>query len=629
MRRSFPIGLLVLLAVLPVAGPSAAPDLRAPRIVAAVVQDGNGDFRADRVRVTFSERVRHVRDADGAYPLVVAGYRVGSIAAARGKVVVVVLVERSSVDAAVRPLIRYRRSSSEPVLDAAGNQARVQVFRARAHGRVPTALPPAGPPPLPPQPAPNLDPDGDGFAAPADCQPTNAAVNPRAADLPDLLFVDSNCDGIDGTEANAIFVSPFGNDVAPGTKAAPKREINAALAVAAASGRYVLAAEGSYGRVVLISGVGIYGGYDRATWGRSADRITLIEGAPEAILAVGATGTLLQHVSVRGANAGASAYGIRAIDGASLTLQRVNVTAGGGAAGAFGAGGAAGLAGRNGGPGNNRGRGGAPGLNDAGGLSGGRGGEGNDSGAGEPGGTGQVGTPGGPGGKAGNPGKNGGIGQNGRDGAAGLRAQGGTSSAAGAASLWVVADGSRGFFGGFGSGGGGGGAGGAGSSVFLLNNPGGGGGGGGAGGGTGGRGEGGRAGGGSFGLYLYTSTVVVDAGSIASGNGGAGGRGGNGGAGGSGGAGGFAEPAFSGIGATAKPGRGGNGGNGGRGGQGGAGGGGAGGPSIAVMKVGNATATLTTTVLAFGQGGPGGPPGSGGTGTPAASQAGLAQAIYP
>jgi hypothetical protein len=618
--------LLVALVVLPVAVSSAAPDRKPPRIVAAVLLDTNRDYRADRVRLTFSERIRHAGDADRRYPFTVAGYRIASVGPSRGKTIVIVLAEKAAADAAARPAIRYTRTGSKPVRDRAGHQAVRQTFRGtRAHGRRPPVLP-TPPPPAPPPPG-QADRDGDRYPDAQDCAPDDPAINPGAADLPELAFVDTNCDGIDGTEAKAVFVSPFGNDAAPGTKGAPKREINSALAVAAASSRYVLAAEGSYDRVVAVSGIAVHGGYDRTSWARSSTRITSIVGAPEAVLAVGATGFLLQHVSVRGQHAGASAYGIRAIDGSTLTLQRVVLLAGAGAEGPPGARGATGLAGPNGGPGNNRGRGGQPGLSNVG-LSGGRGGDGNSDGAGEAGGTGQVGTPGGAGGKAGNPGKNGGIGQNGQDGAAGLRGQGGTASTALAASVWIGADGGRGFYGGFGRGGGGGGAGGAGSSIYLLNNPGAGGGGGGAGGAIGGRGEGGRAGGGSFGLYLYNSTAVVEGSSIASGAGGAGGRGGNGGAGGPGGAGGFAEPALSGIGATAKPGRGGDGGAGGRGGQGGAGGGGAGGPSIAVLKLGS-VATLTSTTLAFGTAGAGGAPGTGGVGSPAASQAGIAQAIHP
>jgi hypothetical protein len=636
------LALAVPVVILPGAGSSASPDRKPPRIVAAVVQDTNRDFRADRVRLTFSERVRHPRDTDGKYPFVVGGYRISSIAAAAGRNVVLVLVERSSLDAAVRPSIRYRPTGSKPVTDRAGNQASAQVFRVRrGHGRVPRVPPPTPLPPLPPRPAPNLDPDGDGFAAPADCQPNDAGVNPRAEDLPDLKFVDSNCDGIDGTEANAIFVSPLGDDGALGTKAAPKRDIGAAVAAAAAAKRYVLAAEGPYARAVLVSGVGVFGGYNASTWARSAERITLISGAPEGVLAVAATGVVLQQLSVRGLSAGTgfSVYGIRAIDGSSLTLQRVTVTAADAAPGSTGLDGKPGAAGKPGGNGHNgafsgdpdtppAGDGGNPGVNPVVGLNGGRGGDGGyEGGSGKQGSPGQGGTAGGVGGKSGNPGLRGRSGDTGKAGAPGASGRGGTASLASASRLWVGSDGADGGLGLFGNGGGGGGGGG-GSSKTLAKGNGGGGGGGGAGGVGGGRGEGGQAGGGSFGIYLFNSTLVTEASVIASGNGGAGGRGGNGGPGGEGGNG--APPGVPGgwAGFYRESGAGGPGGRGGTGGQGGAGGGGAGGPSIAVMKVGSA-ATLLITQVAIGKGGQGGAAGAGGSGTPAPSESGIAQAIYP
>ena len=387
--------------------------------MAAVVQDVNRDYRADRVLVTFSERIRHAQDTDGKYPFAVVGYRISSVAAARGKAVVIVLAENAKVDTAARPAVRYSRTAANLVTDQAGNQAVKQTFRGtRAHGRKPPVLPTPNPP-APPPPG-QADRDGDRYPDAQDCAPNDPAINPGASDLPDLSFVDSNCDGIDGTETKAIFVSPFGNDAAPGTRAAPMREISAALVVAVASGRYVVVAEGTYGRVVAASGAAIYGGYDRATWARSDTRITSVVGAPEGILAVGATGVLLQHLSVRGLNAGASAYGIRAIDGSSLTLQRVTATAGNGAAGAAGIEGKVGLRGQSAPPRFRWPGGGEPGVNSVSGLSGGRGGDGGRGGAsGKAGSLGQVQTPGGPGGKAGNPGKPGGNGQSGADGAAG------------------------------------------------------------------------------------------------------------------------------------------------------------------------------------------------------------------
>ena len=167
---------------------------------------------------------------------------------------------------------------------------------------------------------------------------------------PDLAFVDSNCDGIDGREANAVFASPLGKDTNPGTKAAPKRQIDAAVFAANGNGRYVLAADGLYTGVVAVTGVGIYGGYDARTWGRTASQATRIVGSPEGLRADDATGVVVQLLTVLGSpGAGApSSYGIRAINGSSLTLQRVSVFATRAGAGAPGANGVAGQNGKNG-----------------------------------------------------------------------------------------------------------------------------------------------------------------------------------------------------------------------------------------------------------------------------------------
>jgi hypothetical protein len=619
---------VVAAAAVVVAAPSAAPDRRAPRIVSAVMQDTDGDFRADRVLLRYSERVRHVRDKDGRYPFVVAGYAIESVGRASGKKVVLFLVEPSEPDPTAVPSVRYRRTKSKPVKDQAGNQAAAQLFvGTKGHGNEP---PPVEPPPVEPP----VDTDGDGYDDLADCDPSDPAVHPGAADVPDLGFVDANCDGIDGTEADAVFASPLGDDANPGTKTSPKRGIQAAVVAATAAGKDVYAAAGSYGRVLAATGVGIYGGYDAETWARGPAFLTSITGAPEGILADGDTGVVLQLLSVHGDNAGSSAYGIRAINGSNLTLQRVTATAGAGATGAAGANGQAGLNGGNGGPPAFAGPycdwvdtsfpdlGGAGGDSPVGRLGGkgGKQGAGTNGGAG---GTGLFGTPGGSGGASGNPGQPGGDGQSGADGAAGAGGNGGTNTTALAGATWIGSNGGFGRFGDAGNGGGGGGGGGGQTGIFVLDGTGNPGGGGGGGGGPGWPGDGGGYGGGSFGIYPHNSTVVADSSSVAAGNGGAGGGGGNGGPGGVGGIGAAGDDEC-----LSEVGRGGRGGNGGNGGIGGAGGGGAGGPSIGIMKVGTSTATLTDSAISAGLAGPGGVLGAGGTAGAVPSQPGIAAAVY-
>lgn len=263
MTRLWTVLLVALVGLVVVLAASAAPDRRPPRVVGAVMIDSDNDARADRLRVMYSERVVHRADRDGRYPFVVAGYRVRSVGKASGKGLVVVLVEHADPDTDAAPTVRYRRSKNQPVRDRAGNQAVGQLFvRTRAHGHVPPASPP------PPAPAP-LDGDADGTPDADDCAAKDAAIHPGAADVPDLAFVDSNCDGIDGTETDAVFVSPNGKDTDPGTKSRPMREVTRAVEVAATGGkRYVLIAFGEYSRVYLSSRISLYGGYDPSSWQR-------------------------------------------------------------------------------------------------------------------------------------------------------------------------------------------------------------------------------------------------------------------------------------------------------------------------------------------------------------------------
>jgi hypothetical protein len=621
-----PAGAIALAAAAVVGGSAAARDARAPRIVSAAMVDADGDFRADRLRLTYSERVRHAADRDGRYPFKVAGYAIRSVEAARGKTLVLALVEGTVPDDTARPTVGYRRTKAKPVRDRAGNQAVGQAFnKVRQHGH----RPPDTPPPPPPPPPPLSDRDGDGTPDAQDCAPDDPAINPGAADKPDLQFVDSNCDGIDGTEQNAIFASPQGNDTNPGTRAAPKREIQAAVVAAALAGKDVYAAAGNYTHIDLATGVGIYGGYDAGTWTRAVPLVTSIVGRPEGIYAARATVVVLQHLTVRGdstADRSSSAYGIRLVNGSNVRLQRVVVNASDGFFGSDGADGAGGRRGGDGQPGltgacdvdipAQGGRGGSSSVE----RPGGEGGRGVYANVGQDGFEGVIGTHGGRGGdsvsEAG--GRRGGDGAPGSPGAFGNNGAGGSRSTGGAAMSWVGEPGRDGTSAGPGNGGGGGGGGGGQRGITVIDGTGNGGGGGGGGGEGGSGGTGGGAGGGSFGIYLYDSTVTVsDSSSITSGSGGSGGRGGSGGLGGAGGGGGLGA-----VHCSHEIGNGGDGGEGGRGGFGGYGGGGSGGPSVGIFKAGSSTALVADTTIANGTGGPGG------ASTFSPGMAGVAQPIY-
>jgi hypothetical protein len=493
----------------------------------------------------------------------------------------------------------------------------------------------------PPQPSGQLDVDHDGAADAQDCAPKDPAIHPGASDLPDLSFVDSNCDGIDGTLGDAIFVSPNGADGGTGTKDSPKRQIQAAVdTVKAGVGRYVVVAAGTYQPFEAATGVSVYGGYRPGTWLRSSSQTTLISGSPEGILADGTTGVVLQSLSVKATSdvAHRSAYGIRVIDGSAITLQRVSVTAGSALAGAAPGGtGIRGSDGRSGAsadpatcglsrPATCGGRGGAGGSPQS---SGGDGGAGAEPGyfAAQPGG-GPHGGAGGKNGDPGQPGGTGGDGPNGEPGAGGLAGSAVVASASGASGGRGVSG-----VGGTGGGGGSGGGGGGGDCFFCVYGPDSNGGGGGGGGGTGaGPGGGGAGGAGSFGIYLYGSIAVVQSSSIAAGSGADGANGGKGASGGFGGGRGYGGAAD-----LAEVGRGGRGGLGGYGGAGGGGGGGAGGPSIGIFKGPGSKVTVRDSKIdtgapgSGGQGGPGGGGLLGGPNGPAGENGkpGIAADVYP
>ena len=413
--------------------------------------------------------------------------------------------------------------------------------------------------------------DGDGHAD-DDCAPFDPAVHPSVVDRPDLTFEDMDCDGIDGDESNAIFVALDGDDTAAGTRTNPMRTVAAAVAAAEPAGADVYIAGGSYetepaGGVPMADDVGLYGGYEPQTGARSVDQVTTIKGSPQALLAEGDTGVVLQLLTLEGTpDASLSAYGVRAVaDGSGpsrLALSKVSAIGAAAIRGTPGSAGARGI--------------------DGGGLPGGAGGAGGC-------GSGVAGQPGDPGGGSG-PGSNGDTGAH------------ATPPGAPDAAVWPLGSGSPGGDGAPGGGGTGGARG-----TGALRACGGRGGTGGAGGGGGDGGTGGQSGGGSFGVYAFNSSVVVSDSTFAAGNGGAGGNGGSSGSPGvwtrgSIGApgvcvpfGGCSDPGWTGL-------------SGYFGGFGGVGGAGAGGPSFGVYQAGpeSGFAADDETVMTNGSAGMGG-----------------------
>ncbi len=462
-------------------------------------------------------------------------------------------------------------------------------------------------------------------------------------DLPDPDGLDTNCDGIDGDAANAVFVSetaPAGGD---GSRARPFRTLGEGLRAVTAVRKQVLVAAGNYGEsVTLVEGAIVAGGYDAMTWQRGGASV-FTASCPVLVARNIAADTRLQSIEFVGRDSsspGSSCVAaiIENSDGLRWTDSRIR--AGRGADGADGAAGTVSAmvagAGGNGTPGVRAAASGNPqasgGASGSGCFRGGAGG----SGYGNPmtvpprpytASNGETPTlaavSGGPGGTAGRlssqPLDVSSVGANGGDGAEGATGARGASATMTFCSVSAMgysaecASGASGLEGALGSGGGGGGGGGANNcltSEFGFN--GGGGGGGGAGGCGGGPGAGGAGGGASIGVLVLGGRPTIQRVSIESASGGNGGRGGSGAAGNSGGSGG--QGAACSIGGvpcrcmdnSLVPARGGNGGRGGVGGRGGAGGGGAGGPSIGIVLANGATMPAGPNPIRLGTPGAGG-----------------------
>ncbi len=435
--------------------------------------------------------------------------------------------------------------------------------------------------------------------------PALAACSPGATDKPDLAFVDSNCDGIDGDKASALFVSPNGNDANGGSFGHPLATMTAAVSAAQASGKDIYAAAGTYyDKVAFLTtgNIGIYGGYDAQTWARSAANVTALR-APHQVVGVAVPGIVLQLLTIHDMFDGATstAYGVRAFYSGAVALSRVTVQPGPGGAGANGAGapqtppaaapdGHQGVGAANCDPNALKGTFNYGGLGGsaAGLLSGGQGGSwhfppgwpfAGDDGQSDPG----VG-----GGKGGDEGWPGGPGTPGKTGAAGLPGYADLNSAS---TLYLAKNGTAG---GSGTRGAGGGGGGMGIDTCVPGS------GGGAGGRPGAGGEGGHGGGGSIGVFAGAGAhvLVIDGSVIQTADGG---KGGNGGLGQPGGAGGDGGPPGVDIYEGMYPGT--SGGHGGLGGAGGQGGGAAGGASIGVLAIDAREVVAPDTTITLGKGG--------------------------
>ena len=120
------LAVMIVSALMPLGTASAARN-RAPRILKAVMKDTNGNGLADRVVLTYSEKVRHKADFSK-FPFVVQGYRIAKIGAVSGKNVLGIALTENA-NAPKKPAsIKYTRTRKQPVLDLKRMQAAKQLL---------------------------------------------------------------------------------------------------------------------------------------------------------------------------------------------------------------------------------------------------------------------------------------------------------------------------------------------------------------------------------------------------------------------------------------------------------------------------------------------------------------------
>lgn len=107
-----------------------AADRKPPKVSKAVMADVDEDGSADRVVLTYTEKIRHRADDDGTYPFRVVGYKIRRVKRAwNQRQLTLLLSEKLKTDPAARPDVLYDRGRDEGVFDRAGNEARTQTFK--------------------------------------------------------------------------------------------------------------------------------------------------------------------------------------------------------------------------------------------------------------------------------------------------------------------------------------------------------------------------------------------------------------------------------------------------------------------------------------------------------------------
>ncbi|MDP2271801.1 MAG: hypothetical protein Q8K32_13765 [Archangium sp.] len=183
-----------------------------------------------------------------------------------------------------------------------------------------------------------------------------APCDPAAADLPDPDFVDSNCDGLDGTIDGGLFVDPeSGSDLNPGTLSRPLYSLaQAAVVIEANPGFHtVFISQGTTEGLTWRSPVSLAGGYRTPEWSRSRSLVSRVRARGTGLrlekLPSSVSISQLTIESTPG-DAGTASIGLMVFE-SPVTLQQLVVLAGDGPPGLRGSDGVRGANGGAGGAG--------------------------------------------------------------------------------------------------------------------------------------------------------------------------------------------------------------------------------------------------------------------------------------
>lgn len=134
------LALSVVVGLLPASSALAARN-RAPRITKAVMVDKDGNGLADRVVLTYNEKIKHKLDT-AKFPFVVQGYKIKKVNAARGSLRLTIML-RENANAPKKPAsIKYSRTRRQPVVDLKRLQAQKQLLTKNIIGLAVSPPPP-------------------------------------------------------------------------------------------------------------------------------------------------------------------------------------------------------------------------------------------------------------------------------------------------------------------------------------------------------------------------------------------------------------------------------------------------------------------------------------------------------